>query len=312
MDKKWQTEQLGLIKEGKSIFGFIPDNIGELCFCDTTNERAVPYTLEEAKQQRTTALIVGLVALPLIWYFLLSHYIIASILTLIVLFICWIIFDTSFKGKDFFVGDRGFAVFDFDKDRKNFTQKKVILFDDMSHIISGEIRKYERQKYGGSKYKETSFFFGAFSKPKESGEEYIYKSLHSETGIYEDENPRDEYYPRKPLGYYSFTKFIEKMWTYYFVNMHDNEEVVTFPVSHDGRIAFNIALSPDIILIGDKQYTAENTKSRTIQDGKFIIEDVNHEKKFLGLKEEGDMHVIPLSEIGNSKAFLYFYNKYYK
>ena len=102
------------------------------------------------------------------------------------------------------------------------------------------------------------------------------------------------------------------MWTYYFVNMHDNEEVVTFPVSHDGRIAFNIALSPDIILIGDKQYTAENTKSRTIQDGKFIIEDVNHEKKFLGLKEEGDMHVIPLSEIGNSKAFLYFYNKYYK
>ena len=90
MDKKWQAEQLGLIKEGKSIFGFIPDNIGELCFCDTTNERAVPYTPEEAKQQRTTALIVGLVALPLIWYFLLSHYIIASILTLIVLFICWI------------------------------------------------------------------------------------------------------------------------------------------------------------------------------------------------------------------------------
>ena len=128
MDKKWQTEQLGLIKEGKSIFGFVPDNIGELCFCDTTNERAVPYTPEEAKQQRTTALIVGLVALPLIWYFLLSHYIIASILTLIVLFICWIIFDTSFKGKDFFVGDRGFAVFDFDKDRRNFTQKKVILF----------------------------------------------------------------------------------------------------------------------------------------------------------------------------------------
>ena len=50
MDKKWQAEQLGLIKEGKSIFGFVPDNIGELCFCDTTNERAVPYTPEEAKQ----------------------------------------------------------------------------------------------------------------------------------------------------------------------------------------------------------------------------------------------------------------------
>ena len=180
------------------------------------------------------------------------------------------------------------------------------------HVTLASATEEEEKANARATLKETSFFFGAFSKPKESGEEYIYKSLHSETGIYEDENPRDEYYPRKPLGYYSFTKFIEKMWTYYFVNMHDNEEVVTFPVSHDGRIAFNIALSPDIILIGDKQYTAENTKSRTIQDGKFIIEDVNHEKKFLGLKEEGDMHVIPLSEIGNSKAFLYFYNKYYK
>lgn len=311
MDKKWQTEQLGLIKEGKSIFGFIPENIGELCFCDTTNERAVPYTPEEAKKQRTTALIVGIVSLSLIWIFLASHYIIASILTLIVLFICWVIFDTSFKGKDFFVGDKGFAVFDFDKDRKNFIQKKVILFEEMSHIIFGEIKKYERQKYGGSKYKETSFFFGAFSKPKESGENVIFKSLHAETGIYEDENPRDEYYPHKPIGYYTFSKFVDKMWTYYFVKMHENDLIVAFPVSHNGQIAFNIALSPDVILIGNKEYTSENTKSRTIQDGKFVIEDVNHEKKFLGLKEVGDINAIPLSEIGNSKAFLYFYNKFY-
>ena len=250
-------------------------------------------------------------SLSLIWILLASHYIIASILTLIALFICWAIFDTSFKGKDFFVGDKGFAVFDFDKDRKNFTQKKVILFDDMSHIISGEVRKYERKKYGGSEYKETSFFFGAFSKPEESGENVIFKSLHAETGIYEDENPRDEYYPHKPIGYYTFTKFVDKMWTYYFVKMHENDLIVTFPVSHNGQIAFNIALSPDVILIGNKEYSAENTKSRTIKDGKFIIEDVNHEKKFLGLKEVGDINAVPLSEIGNSKAFLFFYNKFY-
>ena len=311
MERNWQTEQLGLIKEGKSIFGLVPENIGELCFCDSTNERAVPYTPEEAKKMRTTALAVGGVALPLIWFFLYSHYIIASILTVIVLFICWAIFDTTFKGKDFFVGDRGFAVFEFDKDRKNFIQKKVVLFENMSHIISGEIRNYERTKYGGSKYKGTKFFFGAFSKPEDSGENVIFKSLHAETGEYDDENPRDEYYPHKPIGYYTFTKFIEKMWTYYFVKMHENDIAVMFPVSHNGRIAFNITLSPSVIMIGDKEYTEENTKSCTFKEGKFVIEDINHEKKFLGFKEEGDIHAIPLNEIGNSKAFLYFYNKFY-
>ena len=311
MDKNWQAEQLGLIKEGKSIFGFIPENIGELCFCDTTNEQVVPYTPEEAKKHRKTALIIGGVSLPLIWCFLASHYIIASILTLVVLFICWGTFDTSFKGKDFFVGDKGFAVFDFEKDRKKFTQKKVVLFEDMSHIIVGEVRKYESTKYSGSKYMNTSFFLGAYSKPEENGEYVVFKSLHAETGIYEDEYPRDDYYPNKPIGYYTFTKFIEKMWTCYFVKMHENDTMVAFPVSHKDRVAYNIVLSPDIILIGDKQYTPQNTKSRTIKEGKFIIEDVNHEKKFLGLKEKGDFNVIPLSEIGNSEAFLYFYNKYY-
>ena len=311
MDRNWQTEQLGLIKDGKSIFGFVPENIGELCFCDSTNERAVPYTPDEARKKTWNALIVGLVSLSLIWFFLASHYIIASILTAIVLFICWAIFDTSFKGKDFFVGDKGFAVINFDKDRKNITQKKVVLYNDISHILSGETRHYERTKYGGSKYTGTKFYFGAFGKPEESGENYVFKSIHSEIGEYDDENPRDEYYPHKPLGFYTFTKYIEKMWTYYFVKLHENDVVVMFPVSHNGRIAFNIALSPTVIMIGDKEYNEGNTKSRTFKDGQFIIEDVNHEKKYLGLKEEGDIHSIPLNEIGNSKAFLYFYNKFY-
>ncbi len=305
MDKNWKKEQLEKLRIGKSIYKYVPDDIGNILYCDTTEAKESPVTSKQASRKKVYGYVFGIMSLLLYWGFLYEHYIWGIIITIIICVISMVIYDTSFSGVDFFIGSKGFSIVEFSDKRDNITNKQVWLFEDLSYLFTGECVKRVNFFYSG-----TDYYF-TFYKKLNSDEKY--DVAYTTQGTYSDNSPQDPMNPQKASPEYCFMKEIEKVWTLYFISKHKDDSIVQFPLCADNQMYSDaIIICRDFIDIYGVKYTKNNTKQISFSNGNMVVEHVNHSKKLFGLIEKGDVSLIPLSNIGNRQVFMYLFDSFYR
>lgn len=297
------------IAKNEAPFRFIPTEIGELKFCCTNNIKSEPYTKQE-KNKKLFTWIGSCVAIAVACWLIFNNSpifdTIISIIALIVI-IKTINNITKFKGKDYFVGDAGFAVVEFEKNRDNIVSKSIHKYDDFSELITGETIKKQNGVYIG-----TDYFFGFFSKPisTENGSSRV-KLILDESGTYNQEKPKEIQFNE----HYTFWKQIEDIWTKRKLSellAQNRLSEVTFSLLHSPKNVDKwlatpyITISNDAIIVGGREYNSKTFKKLWFENGNLVIEHVNHSKKLFGLIEKGNIERIPLTNIGNKKLFFLY------
>lgn len=305
MDKYWKNDQLASLRSENSIFDYIPEEIGKIIYCDTTEPRKFPYTKEEAKKRKYKGLLFSIISLTFVWGLLYQHYIWASILSLIALFIIIRLCDCSFNGTDYFIGDKGFSIISFENNRGNIIKNNTILFDNLSFLFTGETVNKTNFSYTG-----TDYYFTLYNSLDAISQ--TYSVAYNVKGSYSDKSPKDPIHPEGASEVYSFMKMIEKQWTLHFVSKHRNEKFLEFYVLKDNGLYDYIRIETDKLKIGGVEYNHMNTKRIYFSNGQLVVEHENHSKKLFGLIEKGDISYIPLSDLGNRQAFMLLFDNFYK
>lgn len=297
------------IAKNEAPFRFIPTEIGELKFCYTNNIKSEPYSKQE-KNKKLFTWIGSCLAISAACWLIFNNSpifdIIVSIIALIVIFKT-INNITNFKGKDYFVGDEGFAVVEFEKNRDNIVAKSIHKYDDFSELITGETIKKQNGVYVG-----TDYFFGFFSKPIsiENGSSRV-KLILDEGGTHNQEKPKDTQFNE----HYTFWKQIEDIWTKRKLSellAQNGLSEVTFSLLHGPKNEEKwfatpyVTISREAIIVGGREYNCATLKNLWFENGNLVIEHVNHSKKLFGLVEKGDIERIPLTNIGNKKLFMLY------
>lgn len=292
------------IEKGEAPFKYIPAEVGNLKFCYTDNVKSEPYT-KEVKRKKLFSWIGGSLAVASVCWILFNNSpifdSIVSVIALIVI-IKTISNLSNFKGTDYFVGDKGFAIVKFERNRDNIVSKSIHQYSDFSELITGETVKKQNGAYVG-----TDYFFGFFSKPDSNNH---VKLILDEGGTHNQQKPKDD--PSNP--HYTFWKKIEEIWTNQKLStlLTNPEEAVTFSLLHTVKNDENwyatpyITISPNAIMVSDREYNRDTLKNLWFENGNLVIEHVNHSKKLFGLIEKGDIERIPLTNIGNRKLFMLY------
>lgn len=305
---KLRAEYLKDIHEGTSPFKVIPSDIGHILYCDTSNYSKSNISNEEIRKKRLSRCAICLGAVGVIW--LLFHkLLIFSIIITVVAIIVWIILIRKvgiFTGEDYFIGEKGFAKIKFEKDRKNIVSKIVILFDELSEVITGETYKKQNYTYVG-----TNYFFGFFGKPDEKG---IVDLILEVSDNYHQEKPTDAIWDIE----YLFWKEVEKHWTNYkFLSIQDElleRQTYSFNLmsyikdTNKWMATPYITFDDSSITVKDIEYNKDTLKNIYFNNGMLVIEHINHKTKLLGLISKGNVEHIPLTNVGNKLLFMKFLN----
>lgn len=311
------TEQISknlleAIPKGEAPFAYIPEDLGELKFVYTSNAKKEPYSKEE-KRKKLLYWIGGSIFISIAcWLIFNNSPVFDSIVSIVALVVIYKTIKniTNFKGTDYFVGDKGFAVISFDGKRNNLVAKSIHYYKDFSELISGETIKKQNYSYVG-----TDYFFGFFSKPTsiEDGSNRVTLIL-DEGGTHHQEKPKDE----PSNAHYVFWRHIEDVWTAIkLAELLEQTEKnsATFSILHSPKYSEAwyatpyVTISPDAIIVGGKNgrvYNRETLKNIWFENGNLVIEHVNHSKKMFGLIEKGDIEHIPLTNIGNKRLFMLY------
>lgn len=306
MDKNWKEQQLELLGTKDSIFKYIPEELGNILYCDTNNPNTVPLSAQEARKRKIIGSCISIMLFIGYWGFLYEHYIWGIIFTIVVLFFTIGFCDATFDGTDYFVGEKGFAVVNFSNSRTNITNKKIILFEELSYLFTGEIVRKLNYSYSG-----TDYYFSLYKKLDSDSQHY--DLAYNAIGSYSDKHPKDTMCPKGANEQYCMLKKVEQVWTLFFFEHHRFDSELTFPLLEDNTIYEDaLVLKNNSIFVNGISYDKSNTKRIYFSDGQLVIEHENHSKKFFGLVEKGNISKISLSNLGNRRAFFILFDSIYK
>lgn len=129
------------LKDGNHFFGFVPNNIGEMVYCDSSNYCAtkdVNHKTQRVVQWIFLSISVGLSA-P--FYYLYtggtdrseSLWLCAMIVAIVGACVCLykLLTPVAFKGIDYFVGKEGFALIHFKGSRTTFVKNEIVHYSDI-------------------------------------------------------------------------------------------------------------------------------------------------------------------------------------
>lgn len=300
---------LDAIEKNGAPFRYIPKEVGELKFCYTNNIKSEPYSKQE-RNKKLFRWIGACIAISLACWFLFNN---SPVFDAIVSIIAFVVILktinnlTSFKGKDYFVGDDGFAILEFGNSRDNIVSKAIHKYDEFSELITEETIKKQNGAYVG-----TDYFFGLFSKPISTEiRSSIVKLILYEEGTHNQQKPKED----QVNEHYVFWKHIEDIWTKRKLSelvAENSLSEVTFSILHSPKNENKwyatpyVTISNEAITVSGREYNRETLKNIWFENGNLVIEHVNHSKKFFGLVEKGDIERIPLTNIGNKKLFMLF------
>ncbi len=158
-------EQLKAIISGNSFVRALPQNLGELVYFDTDNDKA--HAPKTKKQYLITRILTIIVMMAI-------YAIMAMIIALnerlfddnfwpwfIVIIIAIFVFAwgigtfmaQTFEGTDYVIGKSGFATLKFKDNRENIKQYNELLFDNIETIYYSETKIFENDVYKGTRYK---------------------------------------------------------------------------------------------------------------------------------------------------------------
>lgn len=299
-------ELLQSIANDCSPFKFIPTNIGVISFSYSTNPRHEPYPAAEKRSKLLKWIIPTLAVAAASWFAFPDLIILNAIISVIAFIIILKTYlnITVFEGKDFFVGDKGFAIIQFQNTRDNIVSQSVFLFKDLSELTSGETRVLKN-----GQYVRTEYFYRIFSKPYTivNGAPVV-KLVFNASGTVNENHST----PTNDGIYYVFCKELTKEWNNYKIAEFFSHPTanVTFSVMEKHTDEYTwlaipyITFTQGAIIVNGCVYDSRSLKSLYFQNGVLVIEHVNHSQKLFGLVQKGNIEYISLGKIGNLDFFL--------
>ena len=108
-------------------------------------------------------------------------------------------------------------------------------------------------------------------------------------------------------------KFVEEHCTSLFCDAHQGDEQVSFAILNKGQIQRDaIIMSPHYFIVEGTTFDHSNMNKILLDlDEDCLIIDGIKTSKRVDQPDEYKKRVIPLSEVGNRKAFLKFYEQFY-
>lgn len=283
------------------IFKNIPQNIGEVIYCDSSNPKVSPDSKEVTRKKVILSIVIPAAIAVFCWFVFDESPIFDTIVSIIMVIICMVSVNNclSFDGQDYFVGRLGATILSFEKSRDNIINEKTILFEEVGDIVTSETKKYKNFSYNGTEY-----YFVIFAHEKDGRRDILAKV----EGVYYQEKP-DDYYTDQ---IYRFWKTIETNWCKYkFEQLKSNfneGKAIGFNIyTEKGFVNNYIVFQGNKIKIGEKFYDKTNIKRLGFSNGNLIIEDKNYSSTLFGLIKKGDKEEIPFSAIGNRELFLIFF-----
>ncbi len=299
MRESWIKEELNRLNTNRATLTNVPNNIGQIVYCDTTEPRQYSYSDAELLSGRIKAVaIVGSLILAiavltycdsLFWFeprWLVS--IIWSALFFgtgaVLIFYPWRKLRGKFGGTDYFVGDKGFAFFEFEKSRDNVLKHTAIMFDEMDAFFCTE----ETIPSNGDEADETIYTFA------------IYKKADSER-IHEC-----KIYTTKMT---QFMHAIELQWTKYLLEKTQNQMTHTFPIRNidsNKTIEYDdmVTVGSDYIEINEEKHNSQNTKRFYVTTRELPGYGINRRPALVIEKEDSTKIFLPLFKVGNTSAML--------
>lgn len=129
------------LKDGNHFFGFVPNNIGEMVYCDSSNYCATKEENHKTLRVVQWIFLVVSVGLLALFYYLYtggterseSLWLCAMIVALIgaCVSLYKLLTPVVFKGIDYFVGTEGFALIYFNGSRSTFVKNENVYFKDI-------------------------------------------------------------------------------------------------------------------------------------------------------------------------------------
>lgn len=296
-----EEELFASLGSDNSIIKYVPEEIGEIVYCDSDNPKAEPDSKEQTRIKMALSIVIPAAIIAFCWIVFDESPIFDSIATVVMLFCGWVALRMckSFTGNDFFVGTDGAAIVTFDKTRDNIIEKVFYFFRDFEDFLLAEVKQYQN-----GMYQRTEYQFVIYGHEQNN----VRKIIIDKKGSYDQKKP-DGYYKDQT---FRFWKKIEHSWSNYKLAqlkdaLNKGESIGFSLYIEDKYYADYIKFKGKEITIGDKIYNKSNVKNILFEKGNLIIEDVNHSSKLFGLIEKGDKETIPLHTIGNRELFLTFF-----
>lgn len=285
------------LETAENFFKVIPQNIGEIQYCSSTNPKAEKDSAKTRAIQYLLAIGIPVLITALVAVISQSTVFIAivAIVSIFVLIKC-VNKISSFRGMDFFVGNEGVARLTFEDDRNNAKIIEVILFKDVADYTSKEVHRYQNRSYVSTEIEKT--FWG---KVNENGQR---PGLGGWTGAISKYGIE-----------YKFMQQAESAWSVYYLSkvkeQFANEHKISFNVYTDkGFINDYFIFEKETLQVSDRIYDKSTLKDVRIGNGMLIIEHVNHSTKLFGLIKKGNQEEIPIHMIANSKVFMMFFQDF--
>ena len=315
-----RKERLGIkllpisdIEGGKSIAKVVPNNLGKLLFFSTSNPNDAKHTPKYYALRRAFIIVPTLAFIALAWYLYGGNGL--TLAGLVGFFIiCLAIGMNGFRATDYFMGEKGLAIYMLNKNRRTVIEKNEALFDDIDYILHCEKEIYDDSS---KEYKETRYYFGLVAKKDNDYETVIklndvydkhdYDSFITfYSNINNDKLKIDESQANISEDYkyykYDFIKRVEDevMAKLAERNIHDylHKGEATFPIYNQNTFLFDITVFSNGDIKYDKQLIKkDDITNMNIKNGILTIvynNDNGKEKEVL----------ITIGYVGNHKAFL--------
>lgn len=173
------------LKDGNHFFGFVPNNLGEMVYCDSNNFSATAEDDHKAKRGAQIGCLGMAVVAAALLYFLfingterskdvwLGFMIIALACACGCLYM--LLTPTVFKGIDYFVGKEGFAFVHFKGSRTTIVKTVTIHFKD---IVSFSYKRVGPDKDGSN---DTTYYFNL--KIKDASGNIVEEKIRTTNGL---------------------------------------------------------------------------------------------------------------------------------
>ena len=290
------------LKSGCSVFQVIPDDIGEIVYCDSSNPKAEADSKGTTVKKIILSILIPSAIVAFCWLVFDKSPIIDSIVTVIAVIVGGVaVYECiSFHGKDYFVGNEGAALYSFNKSRDDVTEEMAMHFRDFEDMLISETRRFKNGAYDGTEYS-----FDVYGHTIDDERIVI---VHY-ADVYNQKKPEDYYTDQT----FRFWKKVELYWTFYRLSQLKEDLAKGKPIGfniyvNDQYFDNYIVFKGDTITIGRRTFHRENVKNVKFHNGELIIKGINDTQKFYGLIGNKDETTVALSSIGNRELFLRFFH----
>lgn len=268
-DPKHLENQMNVFLNHKDCVCTPPTEIGNIIYYDS-NQWKNKSDMNKGNKRFIWGILVVLILIALgIYMGGLGGYLLSLVFAGILIEIY--VMTNRFRGMDFYIGDKGFAILEFNKSRSNIIKSHSFLFSDVDFLTLGEteVFKSDGNMFSSEQYEKTEYCLALW---KMTNEKETVNLIHKVKGNYSQETPGQSLIGNE----YRFWNEVERIWTNIQVSAKEElkEKYGNIPFYMVG-LENNKGIAKPLFAVGDNYIQlksdykcyVDNIKELSINDG---------------------------------------------